>query len=119
MLAPPPEEARPPSATVSFQAFSGMYDSADVAVELELQYLPEPSLNSVPPTAVTSGMLEGSATAGPWVPAGEDPCGSQPAAPESPEEATHVMPSAFACCASNRRLAAEADPDETAGSHMP
>ena len=58
------------------------------------QYVPPPSLNSVPPTAVTSGMLAGKFTAKPWV--AMLALSSQSAAPLSPDEASQVMPCVFA-----------------------
>ena len=64
------------------------------------QYALPPSLNSVPPTAVTSGMLAGKFTAKPWE-AMLTPS-SQSAAPLSPDEASQVMPSVAAFWASDR-----------------
>ncbi len=60
--------------------------------------LPFPSLNSVPPMAVTSGMLAGASTAKPSC-AMAASRSSQSAAPASPAAASQVMPSALACCA--------------------
>src|SRR5882762_639127 len=60
VLAPPTLDQKP-GVIASFQTFSGMYDNADppLALLVVAQYLPLPSLNSVPPTAVTSGKLAG------------------------------------------------------------
>src|SRR5579871_252705 len=105
----PPPLARSPPAPVSFHTTSGMYDIADPStLSLEArQYCPPASLNIVPPIAVTSGKLAGMPTAGPSetvvlpvVP--KKPWASHPAPPESPEDATQVIPCAFACCAMMR-----------------
>src|ERR1700693_1914100 len=83
------------------------------------QYCTLPSLNCVPPTAVTSGKLAGMPTARPSETVVElpvvpkKPCASQPAPPESPADATHVIPSALACCAISR------SPTPPSGSQVP
>src|SRR6516164_166747 len=108
-------------APVSFQTISGIYETAEapLALLVAFQYWPPDSLNCVPPTAVTSGKLAGMITAGPsdtvvaFPVVLKKPCGSQPAAPESPEEATQVMPWALACCAISRV------PTPPCGSHTP
>src|SRR5215813_8593608 len=71
---PPPAAMLPPFATavaVSFQAISGMYDSAE-PFRLLLKLLQKEeafpaSLNCVPPTPVTFGELAGRSTASPCV----------------------------------------------------
>ncbi len=56
-------------------------------------------VNVLPPIPVTSGMLAGASTAGPWVAVVAD-AASQSPAPESPDAAVMVCPCALACCAS-------------------
>src|SRR5258708_1940487 len=104
-LAPPPDAEGWTSMALSFQAISGMYDFADAlfASLVEFQYDPLLSLNSVPPTAVTSGMLAGASTERPGCV--ESP---QSAAPVSPDAANQVMPCAFACRAQVRNMSASA-----------
>src|SRR5215831_3724850 len=69
-LIPPPPEFRNVPGAVSFQPTSGMYDKAEVSPAWLLgdQYLPLPSANVVPPTAVTSGTLAGVLMATPLIP---------------------------------------------------
>src|ERR1039458_9333084 len=106
-LGPPPLASRRFAAAASFQEVSGMYESADPRLALldALQYVPVPSLKDVPPTPVTSGMLAGSEAAVPWT-AVAAVLDSQPKAPESPDDAIHVMPCALACSAIRRSTAA-------------
>src|ERR1035437_9670619 len=68
VLAPPPVAAKRSCATVSFQDFLGMYDNAEppLALAVEAQYEPAPSTNSVPPTAVISGMVDGNSGVSPF-----------------------------------------------------
>src|SRR5579864_4740186 len=77
VLAPPPVAEGCPSATLSFQEISGMYEIADAPLGslAAFQNCPEPSENSVPPTDVTSGMLPGISTESPGF------CGSSQSAP--------------------------------------
>src|SRR6266404_5679302 len=116
MLAPPPLAPRPVRGELSFQAISGRYPKTEEkSGELtELQTFGS-SLNSVPPTAVISGNDAGNETAKPWL-AGYEPW-SQAAAPESPEDAIHVMPWALACCARSRMNVASLC--DTFASHVP
>lgn len=66
-----------------------------VALLVAFQKVPVPSLNSVPPTAVTFGGLLSPETARTVPVAALE--ASQPAAPLSPEETKAEMPSAAAC----------------------
>ena len=66
-----------------------------VALLVVFQKVPVPSLNSVPPTAVTLGGVLKPDTARPVPVAAVE--ASQPEAPLSPEETKAVMPSAAAC----------------------
>ena len=100
MLEPPPPAERAPSSAVSFHTRSGIYERADALFALfaAFQYELPPSLNSVPPIPVTSGMDAGESTANPFcaiVAFGS----SQSVAPASPDAANHVIPCAFACWA--------------------
>ena len=100
-----------PPGVVSFQATSGMYESAEpsAASFSGFQYVPVASLNLVPPTDVTSGTEAGNATASPCVAAVSflmPP--SHAAAPSSPELMKTVIPCAFACFARLSSLAASA-----------
>ena len=73
MLTPPPPDHSPFSATVSFHATSGMYESTEprLAPLLALQYVPAASLNSVPPTAtLRQGVLASTAIPGVYQPVG-------------------------------------------------
>jgi hypothetical protein len=93
MLAPPPVAESEHLSAVSFHAISGMYERAEALLEpfdaFQKELALPPSLNSVPPTAVTSGTLAGKMTAGPLMAC--EPL-SQPAAPASPDDATQVIP---------------------------
>lgn len=69
------------------------------------QYFPVPLTNVVPPIAVTSGTLAGMFTQIPLEPAESSLWFSHAAGPVSPEETTHVIPCAAACCARLRNQA--------------
>src|SRR5579871_4611747 len=103
LLTPPPPDDMYPKYAVSFHAISGTYESADSPfaplVAAQNASAPVPSLNSVPPTAVTSGRFDGKLTANPCAANGDGR--SQFAAPESPVATTQVMPIAFAFFASS------------------
>ena len=70
-----------------------------------LQYVPVPSLNSVPPTPVTSGIAAGTSTARPGFVES-----LQSAPPASPEAASQVIPCAFPCCAQDWNINASTRP---------
>src|SRR5262249_11952629 len=81
-----------------------MYDVAELSVMVWVvfQNRPLPSLNCVPPTAVTSGKLAGIPAVTPLAACGVGASASQVAAPESPDDAITVIPCAFACCTTAR-----------------
>ena len=93
MLRPPPPAVRVPVDEVSFHAISGIYESAEPpsAAVVVLHALVDTSRNSLPPMPVTYGKAAGISTANPRVAIFDDE-DSQSAAPESPLDATIVMP---------------------------
>src|SRR4051812_26814332 len=99
VLGPPPLDNNPSAAEFSFHASSGIHERADPKLTefVADHHEPETSSNWVPPTPVTSGRLEGKVAARPRVANAPSPWLSQPAAPESPEAESIVMPCALAC----------------------
>src|ERR1041385_7681443 len=93
----------------SFHAASGIYESAEPPLGrfVALQYVPLPSLNMVPPIAVTSGNADGVSTVLPLLANGDGAKTSQSPGPKSPAEFTHVIPWALACCAIARIVNAQ------------